>query len=122
LVKFDGQVAIGSETINSNHLLDVAGTIRAEEIKVESTGGADFVFEEDYQLKSLKEIEQFVQENKHLPDIPSAKQMEENGVGLSEMNKLLLQKVEELTLHMIEMEKELKQMQNEVKNLKSKND
>ena len=84
---------------------DVKGTITATEIKVESTGGADFVFEDDYKLKSLEEVEQFVQENNHLPDIPSAKQMEEEGVGLAEMNKLLLQKVEELTLYAIELEK-----------------
>jgi len=106
LVSFKRQVAIGSETIDSNHLLDVAGTIRATEIKVEAQT-ADFVFEDDYQLKSLEEVEQFVNENNHLPDIPSAKQMEEEGVGLAEMNKLLLQKVEELTLHLIQQQKQL---------------
>ena len=99
----DGKLGIGTTTPSSK--LDVKGTIKATEIKVESTGGADFVFEEDYQLKSLEEVDQFVQENKHLPDIPSAKQMEEEGVGLAEMNKLLLQKVEELMLYTIEQQK-----------------
>nr|WP_320120069.1 hypothetical protein [uncultured Marinifilum sp.] len=112
MVKFNGQVAIGSKTIDPNYLLDVEGIIRAEEIKVESTGGADFVFEEDYKLKSLEEVEQFVQENKHLPDIPSAKKMEEEGIGLSEMNKLLLQKVEELTLYTITQQKTIKKQKN----------
>lgn len=105
LVSFKGQIAIGSETIDSKHLLDVAGTIRAEEIKVEAQT-ADFVFEDDYKLKSLTEVEQFIKANNHLPDIPSANQMEKDGIGLAEMNKLLLQKVEELTLYMIELKKE----------------
>jgi len=99
--------------------LDVAGTIRATEIKVESTGGADFVFEEDYQLRSLEEVEQFVEENNHLPDIPSAKQMEEEGVGLAQMNKLLLQKVEELTLYAISQEFKLKKKDEEIKELRN---
>jgi hypothetical protein len=98
--------------------LDVNGTIKATEIKVEAKT-ADFVFEEDYQLKSLEEVEQFVQENKHLPDVPSAKQMEEDGVGLAEMNKLLLQKVEELTLYSIEQQNNLKKKQAEIFELKN---
>ena len=86
--------------------LHVDGNIIAKEIKVEAQT-ADFVFEDDYQLKSLEEVEQFITTNKHLPDIPSAKQMEKDGVGLAEMNKLLLQKVEELTLYVIEQQKEI---------------
>ena len=89
--------------------LDVKGIVSASEIKVEAQT-ADFVFEEDYPLKSLKEVEQFIITNKHLPDIPSAKQMEKDGVGLAEMNKLLLQKVEELTLYVIEQQKEIVQL------------
>lgn len=87
--------------------LDVKGTIRATEIKVESIGGADFVFEEDYKLRPLDEVETFIKTNKHLPEIPSAKQMEADGVNVAEMNKLLLQKVEELTLYVIDMNKEM---------------
>jgi len=95
------KVLIGTGNQNLLGNFNVDGKITAAEIKVESSGGADFVFEEDYQLKSLEEVELFIQENKHLPEIPSAKQMEENGVDLAEMNKLLLQKVEELTLYLL---------------------
>jgi len=108
-IQFIQRLSIGCEAV-SGFKLAVNGAIRATEIKVESTGGADFVFEDDYQLKSLEEVEQFVEENNHLPDIPSAKQMEEKGVGLAEMNKLLLQKVEELTLYVIEQQKEIVQL------------
>ncbi|PXX95167.1 hypothetical protein DF185_22575 [Marinifilum breve] len=98
-----GNLGVGIK--NPSEKLHVAGTIRAEEIKVQAQT-ADFVFEDDYHLKDLSEVEEFINTNKHLPDIPSAKQMEENGVGLAEMNKLLLQKVEELTLYVIELRKE----------------
>ena len=103
----NGMLGIG--ITNPSDKLHVNGTIRATEIKVVAQT-ADFVFEEDYQLKPLEEVEQFITNNKHLPDIPSAKQMEEDGVGLAEMNKLLLQKVEELTLYVIEQQKEIIQL------------
>jgi DNA polymerase III delta prime subunit len=86
--------------------LEVKGLIRASEIKVEAQT-ADFVFEEDYQLRPLQEVEAFVKANKHLPEIPSAQEMEKEGVNVAQMNKLLLQKVEELTLYSIEQEKKL---------------
>jgi hypothetical protein len=108
-IQFLQNVSIGCEAVSEFKLV-VNGAIRATEIKVEAQT-ADFVFEEDYQLKSLEEVEQFVQENKHLPDIPSAKQMEVDGVGLAEMNKLLLQKVEELTLYLIKEHKLNKQQE-----------
>ena len=103
----NGNLGIGIK--NPSEKLHVAGTVRAEEIKVEAQT-ADFVFEENYPLKSLKEVEQFITTNKHLPDVPSAKEMEKDGVGLAEMNKLLLQKVEELTLYLIK-EHELNKQQ-----------
>ena len=102
----NGNVGIG--ITSPDFKLDVAGTIRAEEITVQAKT-ADFVFEDDYQLKTLNEVEQFITSNNHLPDIPSARQMEENGIGLAEMNKLLLQKIEELMLYTIEQDKELTQ-------------
>ncbi len=93
--------------------IETKGTIRATEIKVEAQT-ADFVFDDDYSLRDLNEVESFINDNKHLPGIPSAAQMEANGVNLAEMNKLLLMKVEELTLYVIEQESRLKVKEDEV--------
>jgi hypothetical protein len=106
----DGKIGIGTATPREK--LEVNGIIRATEVKVMAYT-ADFVFDKDYDLRALDEVETFIKENKHLPDVPSATQMEEDGIGLSEMNKLLLQKIEELTLYMIELKKE-NQIQNSV--------
>jgi hypothetical protein len=103
---FNGNVGIG-KTADTSTKLDVAGTIRATEIKVEAQT-ADFVFEDNYSLRSLDEVEDFIKTNGHLPSIPSAESMERNGVNMAEMNKLLLQKIEELTLYAIERDKEVK--------------
>jgi hypothetical protein len=78
------------------------------------------VFEKDYSLMSLQETETFIKENKHLPNIPSAAEVEENGIQLGEMNALLLQKIEELTLHMIEQQKLIEELQKSLFELKSK--
>lgn len=102
-----GNVLIGKTSqVNSGYILDVDGVARANEIKV-NTSGADFVFEEGYKLRSLSETEQFIKLNKHLPEIETAAEMKENGVRLGELNTKLLQKIEELTLYMIEQGKEL---------------
>ena len=90
----------------------ISGKVTTSEIIVEANGNtAEFVFEDNYQLKDLSEVETFIKANKHLPEIPSADEMEQAGVNLAEMNKLLLMKVEELTLYLIEMEKQLKDLQ-----------
>lgn len=81
---------------------------------------ADFVFDADYKLKSLTEVEAFIKENKHLPDVPSAKDVvEAGGFNVAEMNKILLQKVEELTLHMIAMEKKNTELESKLKEVVS---
>ncbi|MBP5457987.1 MAG: hypothetical protein J6Y37_15980 [Paludibacteraceae bacterium] len=82
--------------------------IRTSDITVDMNNAADYVFDENYNLKSLGEVESFVKENKHLPGVPSAAEMAKNGMSVSEMSNLLLEKVEELTLHMIQLEKENK--------------
>lgn len=89
-----------------SHKLAVGGSIGAQEIKVEVGGWSDFVFEEDYNIPTLEEVEKHIQEKGHLQDIPSAKEVEENGIYLGEMNAKLLQKIEELTLYVIELKKE----------------
>lgn len=83
-----------------------ASNIKTDDINVNMNNAADYVFDEDYDLKPLSEVEAFVKENKHLPGIPSAAEMAENGVSVSAMSNKLLEKVEELTLHMIRLEKE----------------
>ena len=98
-----GKVGIG--TTNPDAKLAVKGDIHAEEVIVDlAVPGPDYVFEEDYDLTSLKDIEAYIKANKHLPEIPSAKEMEEQGIDLGVMNMLLLKKIEELTLHTIQQE------------------
>ena len=108
---------IGIGTINPQYMLDVRGTIRANEIIVNS-GSADFVFADDYNLRSLSEVHQFIQEHKHLPEIQSAEQMEKNGVSVNELQIQLLQKIEELTLYLIQQEQTIQNLQQQVEQLK----
>ena len=105
-VKANGNVLIGKTTqTNLTYKLDVAGKIRANEIVVNSNG-ADFVFDENYKLRSIAELEDFVAINKHLPEIPTADQMKNDGVNMGELQIKLLQKIEELTLYLMELKKE----------------
>lgn len=99
----DGKVAIGKS--NPQFQLDVLGTIRADEVRVDQSG-ADFVFADTYELMPLPEVERAIRENRHLPGVPSAAEMQKSGVDVGEMQNLLLQKVEELTLYVIELQKE----------------
>ncbi len=110
IIKSNGNVGIGTSN-PGNAKLAVKGTIRAIELKIRANGWADFVFDEDYQLKPLVELEKYIKENHHLPDIPSADKVEKEGLSVGEMNKRLLQKVEELTLYIIEQEKRIKKLE-----------
>ena len=115
VIKFDGNVGIGTATPDAGYKLTVKGNVSSREVKVTATaGGADFVFEDDYNLPSLETVENFIKDKKHLPEIPSAKEMEENGINLAEMNIKLLQKVEELTLYIIEQEKRIKTLETKI--------
>lgn len=90
--------------LNSNSIK--VNSLNAKDIQMDMHGAADYVFDENYNLKSLSEVESYVNEHKHLPGMPSAAEMDANGVSVSKMSNLLLEKVEELTLHMIKLEKE----------------
>lgn len=92
-----------------NYELAVNGEIRAKEVRVE-TGWSDFVFEKDYVLRSLKEVETFISDKKHLPEIPSSQEVALNGINVGSINSKLLQKIEELTLYIIQMNKEIEKL------------
>lgn len=101
-----GNVGIG--TASPDEKLTVKGTIHSEEVKVDlSVPAPDYVFEDDYPLLSLTEVAAFIKMNKHLPEIPSGSTMEHAGINLGEMNLLLLKKIEELTLHLIDKNEQL---------------
>jgi hypothetical protein len=115
VVNNEGNVGIGT-TSPGSFKLAVNGKIWAQEVNVAMTNpGPDYVFEPTYNLLPLSEVESYIKANKHLPEVPSAKQMEEEGLNLKEMNLMLLKKVEELTLHLIEQEKKANEL--EKKNL-----
>lgn len=86
------------------------GITRAKRIKVETTGWPDFVFDREYKLPSLSSVNAYIQKNHHLPDMPSAKEVHADGQDLGEMNKLLLKKVEELTLYLIEKDEQINRL------------
>jgi hypothetical protein len=114
-----GKVGIG--TTQPDAKLTVKGKIHAEEVKVDlSVPGPDYVFEKTYDLKPLTEVELFIAINKHLPEIPSAKTMEKEGVNVGDMQMALLKKVEEITLYLIEIKKENLQLKNRLEELENK--
>ena len=109
LANSEGFVGVG--TPYPKYRLSVNGTVGAREVIVETTAWCDYVFEKDYQLMPLSEVEVFIKNNKHLPEVPSESKVIENGQKLAEINKLLLKKVEELTLYIIDIEKRLQKVE-----------
>jgi len=114
-----GNVGIGTANPGS-YKLAVEGKIGAREVVVTLDNWSDFVFEKDYRLMPLSEVEQHIKQNKHLPNIPSEKEVLENGVSLGEMQSKLLQKVEELTLYVIEQNKRIERLEKENEALKNR--
>lgn len=103
-----GNVGIGTD--NPTYKLSVLGNIRSNEVVVE-TGWADYVFNEKYVLKPLSEIEKFIQLNKHLPGIPSALEIQKNGLPVGETQKMMMEKIEELTLYIIQLNKRIEELE-----------
>lgn len=103
-ILYNGNVGIG--ITHPQNKLDVNGTIHAKSVKVDLNGWADYVFKKDYQLPSLSSVKSYIDQNHHLPEIPSEQEMVKNGFDVSEMNKLLMKKVEELTLYLIEKDQQ----------------
>lgn len=119
----DGNVGINTlaSTLNASgyaYKLSVNGSIRAKEVVVE-TGWADFVFDKNYKLSSLKEVESFIAANGHLENIPTTAEVQKNGVALGQVETLLLQKIEEMTLYLIELDKKNEALEKEVSKLKN---
>lgn len=126
-VKLNGKVGVGGVTAFptaagganlTNYQLFVKGGVLAEEVRVATTW-ADYVFENNYVLPTLEEVECFIAENGHLPNVPSAKQVAEEGISLGDIAKVQQEKIEELTLYVIEQKKALNEQQSEIEVLKA---
>lgn len=112
-----GNVGIGTDTPITKFVVD--GEIRATKVRVRGDVNLpDYVFEEDYDLRSLEEVETYIEQNGHLPEVPSATQVEKEGLSLGDMDATLLKKVEELTLYLIEMKKQNEELKKEMEALK----
>ncbi len=131
-VNYDGNIGIGTQTPSSKldvkgeikahsisidgdltgNALAINGKITAKEVEVTLDGWPDYVFSDDYELSPLSEVEIFVKENKHLPGIPSEKEIIENGLSVGQMNQKMMEKIEELTLYVIELQKEVERLKN----------
>jgi hypothetical protein len=124
IVRPDGKMVLGSPTGSapiSNHLLAVKGRIAATEFTVTNVAAwPDYVFAADYKLKSLEETEAFIKANKHLPNMPAAAVVEKDGYDIGDMQKRMMEKIEELTLHLIEANKNIQYQQKEIDELKKK--
>ena len=116
-----GNVGIGTTTPGS-YKLAVEGTIGARKMKITQQGipWADYVFHDDYQLRSLDALDKYIQQYKHLPEVPTSQEVNENGLDVADTQALLLKKIEELTLYMIELKKQNEQLTNRVKKLEKK--
>lgn len=120
VITADGKVRIGETAASgsySNYKLSVDGDMIAKRCVIQVANWADYVFAPGYALPALSEVENFIEQNKHLPGVPTEAEVMEKGVEMGEMNKVLLQKVEELTLYMIRLEKENESMKAAIREL-----
>jgi len=112
----EGRVGIG--TSNPTYPLSVNGQIQAKEIRVE-TGWSDYVFDKEYKLRSLNEVENYIHQHHHLPDLPYASEIREHGLPVAEINTKMMAKIEELTLYVIELEKQIRRQERQLAKMKA---
>jgi hypothetical protein len=110
-IKASGQLCLGTNQIANGYLLNVGGKIIAEEVRVQLRAAwPDYVFAKDYKLASLESVENFIKTNNHLPNVPPAADVEKSGIALGEMQGKMMEKIEELTLYVIELKKEIEEL------------
>lgn len=99
--------------------VEIKGSLSIKELHVQLNSGADFVFDDSYRLRPLQEVNEYIQENKHLPEIQSSDEMKENGVNMGNFQIQLLQKIEELTLYIIKQEEKISQQEKRIQDLEN---
>lgn len=104
-VSSSGNVGIGTTNDHSGYKLSVYGNVLAQKIRITQTGWPDYVFHPGYKLPSLNDVDAYIKQNCHLPDVPSAAEVEKDGLDLGDNQATLLKKIEELTLYLIEQNK-----------------
>ncbi len=114
-----GNIGVGT-TAQTNYKLAVDGKIHTKEVQVDQNNWPDYVFTKDYQLPSLEEVERHLKEKGHLINIPSANEVKAQGIELGEMNRLLLEKVDELTLYLLNQTQKSKELKGRIQLLKYK--
>lgn len=110
----NGDSTIGGIRIDALGNIEVHGTLRATKLNLDQRWWGDFVFAENYKLRSIAEVDSFIQENKHLPDVPSEEEVKENGLNVGDMQAIQQQKIEELMLYIIQLQKQLEVLQKKV--------
>jgi hypothetical protein len=120
-INSNGSIGIATANPDAAYKLNVNGKIKAHELYLITTGWSDFVFSKDYKLRSLQEVERHIKEKGHLPDIPSEKEVVANGVAVVDMHAKLLQKIEELTLYVIEQDKINEEQRKKIESLEREN-
>ena len=115
-----GSVRIGNVAAPADYKFAINGKMICEELKVKlaSSGWPDYVFANDYKLKSLSDLRRFIDQNKHLPGIPAAAEVEKNGIEVGDMQRKLMEKVEELTLYILQLEDKINRLDASIKNNK----
>lgn len=111
VIDANGSVGIGTTNIDNTYKLFVEGGIRSRKLKVDQSAWPDYVFDTAYQLRPLAAVQEFIDQKKHLPDVPSAQEVEKEGLDIGETQAVLLRKIEELTLYIIELNKRLEELE-----------